>query len=363
MSRLFFHLKKFCQRFQKSFKEELFFGVAAILTVFLFGILVFEPALKSLSLWDFSFLTATMKTKLSPQNLFVEPAKNFLRESPKMSFIQKNSIVGVSPPTTITPQVLGSMLGGIEGETEGRKEIVEHIVESGDTLSFIAAKYDVSLDTILWANDLNSRSIIKPGQKLIILPVSGVLYMVERNDTLSKIAETYKANLEEIVEFNELGNEGNIYIGDFLIIPNGKQPPIPSPTFVNDIPVGKSYFILPCEGMISQGLHPYNAIDIANDCGSLVVAAAGGTVEKVGRIKIGGNRVTILHPNGVVTYYGHLSAILVAAGQKVNAGDLIGRIGTTGYATGCHLHFDVLRTTTKNFLSKYPVGSFISRKN
>ncbi|GAI30422.1 unnamed protein product, partial [marine sediment metagenome] len=59
MSKFHIYLKKSCQRFQKSLKEKLFFGVAAILTVFLFGILVFEPTLKSLSLWDFSFLTAT----------------------------------------------------------------------------------------------------------------------------------------------------------------------------------------------------------------------------------------------------------------------------------------------------------------
>ncbi len=337
-------------------KKEVFFNASIVLIAFLF-------------LSSISGIVSTLKlpkqisASLVSQDLFVEPAKNFFRESPKMTFIQDNSIIGLSPPATITPQVLGTMLGSVEDEIERRNEIIEYVVQSGDTISFIADKYDISLDTILWANDLSSKSIIKIGQKLIILPISGILYMVERDDTLSEIAKIYEANLEEIVEFNELGNEGNIYIGDFLIIPDGKQSSIPSSSFLNDIPVGKSYFILPCEGMISQGLHPYNAIDIANDCGSLVVAAAGGTVEKIGRIKIGGNRVTILHPNGVITYYGHLSVILVVPGQKVKTGDPIGKMGNTGYATGCHLHFDVLKTTTKNFLSKYPVGSFISWKN
>ncbi|GAI25309.1 unnamed protein product [marine sediment metagenome] len=205
--------------------------------------------------------------------------------------------------------------------------------------------------------------MIKVGQELIILPVSGVVYFVKKNDTLSEIAKIYKGDVEEIIAFNGLSNEGDIFIGDVLIIPDGKMPlRVP---YIALTPVGESYFsIFPCEGKITQGLHPFNAIDIANSCGKPVVAVATGTVQRAGWINnIYGRIVTILHPNGVVTYYGHLSRVLVVPGQPVSAGDIIASIGNTGHtlgATGCHLHFEV--RNAKNFLANYLVGTYLSWK-
>lgn len=353
------YLEKSNKKLKGPFKTPLF-CLAVVLIVSLFGILVsgFGSSLKSLR--DFSFLTAATVSKLPSQDLFVTPVKNFLRESPEITFIQQNSIVGVSSPVMITSRVLGTVMG--ETETETRKEIIEYVVEPGDTLSSIAAKFNISLNTILWANNFSSRSVLKVGQKIIILPVSGVLYSVKKNDTLSGIAKIYKGDVEEIIAFNELSNEGDIFIGDLLIIPDGKMPSKVSPVAL--APVGDSYFIFPCEGEITQGLHYYNAIDVANKCGKPVVAAAGGIVQRAGWISnVGGRVITILHSNGVVTYYGHLSRISVVPGQKVSAGEPIGNIGNTGYtlgATGCHLHFDVIGA--KNFLSKYRIGSYISWK-
>lgn len=332
-----------------------------VLTIFLFGILVFGSrlTLKSLSLRDFSFLAAATTTKLPSQGLFIEPPINFLRESPEMTFIQSNSIVGISSPTTIHPQILGSVLGGGGEETARRWAIVEYVVESGDTLSSIAKKFGISLETILWANDLTSKSIIKIGQKLIISPVSGVIHHVKNGDTLGEIAKTYKGEIEEIVIINELSSEGDIFIGDILIIPDGKMPPKISR--IASTSIANSYFIFPSQGRITQRLHYYNAVDIANKCGTTpVVAAAGGTIQRAGFDRVGGNRITILHSNGVVTYYGHLSKMLVSPGQSVGVGDIIGYVGNTGYATGCHLHFAVIGA--KNFLSRYSLGSYISWK-
>lgn len=342
--------------------------MAVVLIIFLFGTLVFgsKLTLKSLSLRDFSFLAAATTTKLPSQNLFVESPMNFVKESPEITFIQSNSIVGVSPPTTIHPQVLGSILGGIGSilggggeETTRRGAIVEYVVASGDTLSSIATKFDISLETILWANDLTGKSIIKIGRKLVIPPVSGILYFVKKNDTISQIAEVYKGKAEEIVAFNELSDRGDIFIGDILVIPGGKMPSKIS--HIASTPIADSYFIFPSQGRITQTLHYYNAVDIANKCGTTpVVAAAGGTIQRTGFDRVGGNRITILHSNGVVTYYGHLSKFLVGSGQSVNTGDIIGYMGNTGYATGCHLHFAVIGA--KNFLRGYPLRSYISWK-
>lgn len=357
-------LKKISKKLKGPYKAP-FLCLVAIMIVSLFGILIFNSNFfsKPLSFWDFSFLTASSKDKIqiSSQGLFIEPVKNFLRESPKMTFVQENSLVGTSSPTTITPQILGSILGGIETGTETRREIIGYTVKSGDTLSSIAAEFDISLNTILWANDLSSTTI-KKGQELIILPISGVLYSVKRNDTLGGIAKIYKGDVGEIIAFNGLSNEGDIFIGDILIIPNGKMPSRISHIALT--PVGESYFIFPCEGKITQGLHPFNAIDIANSCGKPIVAAASGTVQRAGWINnIYGRIVTILHPNGVVTYYGHLSKVLVVPGQRVSAGDIIANIGNSGHtlgATGCHLHFEV--RNARNFLADYLVGTYLSWK-
>lgn len=109
-----------------------------------------------------------------------------------------------------------------------RTEIEKYIVQPGDTISSIAEDFGVSINTILWENKLTPRSIIKPGQVLKILPVSGVSHIVKRGDTVEKIAKLYRANKEEIIRFNNLEEEP-LKVGDVIIIPEGKIPP-PPPT-------------------------------------------------------------------------------------------------------------------------------------
>jgi murein DD-endopeptidase MepM/ murein hydrolase activator NlpD len=256
---------------------------------------------------------------------------------PEFIFVDDNSLKFSLPPAFVSGKVLGAMV------EEQRKEIQEYIVEEGDTLFSISQKFGISLETILWANNLDKNSVIKPGQKLIILPVNGVLHEVKAGDTLSEISKKYQAKIEDIISFNELENENDIYIGDILIIPGGKMPS-PKPAPQPFTPLAQGYFICPVAGgcRITQGLHFYNAVDFSNGkCGEPILAAAGGTVLKAGWQKKAGNYVKILHPNGVVTMYGHLQTIFVSPGEQVFQGQIIGTMGATGRATGCHLHFDV----------------------
>jgi len=240
-----------------------------------------------------------------------------------------------------------------------RQGVVEYIVQSGDTLASVAENFQLSLETLLWANDLSKNSQLKPGQKLIILPVDGVLHHVKEGDTISQLAKTYQANVNDIIAFNQLSGEGDIYIGDILVIPGGKMPKsaprtISQPT---QVAVASSYFICPLGSScrVTQGLHWYNAVDIDAECGDPIFAAAGGTVLKVARtsstsrwaLNGAGNHLTIRHPNGVVTYYGHFSNALVVPGQEVSQGQMIATVGGmpgtpgAGLSTGCHLHFGV----------------------
>jgi LysM repeat protein len=290
----------------------------------------------------FLIFSLRKKEKLTEKEIYSQNPFAFSRtwqDLPEFIFVSENSLKSYLPPAFISGQVLGTI---VEPPQE-KKEIQEYIVEEGDTLSSIAEKFGISLETVLWANDLSKNSIVKPGQKLIILPVSGVLHIVKAGDTLSEIAQKYQAKIEDIISFNELSSPNDIYIGDILVIPGGKMPS-PKPTPQPLTPLAQDYFICPVAGgcRITQGLHWYNAIDFSNGkCGEPILAAAGGTVLKARWDRIAGNYVKILHPNGVVTMYGHLQTIFVSPGEQVSQGQIIGTMGATGRATGCHLHFDV----------------------
>jgi len=100
------------------------------------------------------------------------PTKGFSPESPDFLLVEDCSLKSATPPTTFSPQILGALVGGYELE-DTKKVITEYIVEEGDTLSSLSQKFNISLNTILLANNLKSNSILKLGQKLIILPVTG----------------------------------------------------------------------------------------------------------------------------------------------------------------------------------------------
>ena len=332
----------------KGFSRDPFFYLGAI-AVILFGFIsILTPAVVSSPL-------LSQDPRMAAAGAFMVPMGK-IQESPDLSIVQSNSLVAVSPPITVTPQVLGALAGGTDFEWQ-EKEVVEYIIQPGDNLWSIAERFNISLETILWSNNLNKNSLIQIGQKLVILPISGVVHHVAKGDTVSQIAQTYKVKIDDIIVFNDLSGEGDIYIGDALIIPNGVQPP-PIVYAPKVVPLANSYFICPISEpcRITQGLHWYNAIDFSRGkCGEPIFAAAAGTVQRVNltnstsRWAFGGagNNITILHPNGVVTFYGHLQTALVNSGNYVSQGQMIATMGGQPGApgadktTGCHVHFGV----------------------
>lgn len=299
-------------------------------------------------------------------NLFSNQSDAGPLETPDLKIIQENTLYGVSTPRVVSGKVLGDVFGS---SNQNKKDIIEYVVQAGDTLNSIANTHKISVNTLLWANDLTASSRIKIGQSLVILPVDGVLHVTKEGETLSTIASKYKAVSGDVVAFNNLINQDDIYIGDILVVPGGILPKKSAPILNNNqAPLANNFFIFPVEGKISQGLHYYNAIDVANKCGTPVYAAAAGVVQRAryGWNFGGGNNVTILHSNGVVTYYGHLQTILVKPGDKVYVGQNIGLVGGqpgtpgAGISTGCHLHFQVVGA--KNPLSNYSLGANISYK-
>ncbi|MDD2696813.1 MAG: LysM peptidoglycan-binding domain-containing protein [Candidatus Pacebacteria bacterium] len=306
---------------------------------------------------DFSLANVSKIFEEEKKDIFINQNQKIWSESPEFLLVEGTSLKASSPPSDFSPQVLGALVGGYEVE-DTKKVVVEYIVEEGDTLWSLSSKFNISLNTILWANDLNKNSVLKLGQKLIILPVSGVIHHVKAGDTISDVAKTYKGKTEEIIAFNNLSSEGDVYVGDIVIIPNGVLPAPSTQQAPIWVPLADSYFICPVSSpcRITQGLHWYNAVDFSHGkCGDYIYAAAAGEVIKVyltnstSRWANGGagNTISILHPNGVVTSYGHIAASLVTPGQQVYQGQIIalmgGQPGTpgAGLSTGCHVHFGV----------------------
>jgi len=303
---------------------------------------------------------------LNKEGLFYYQNDGIRLETPDLKIIENNTIGGVAAPQVLSPKVLGDVFGS---SSQKRNEIIEYTVQPGDTIQSIARDNGITVNTLLWANDLSNSSIIKVGQSLVILPTDGVLHIVKSGDTLSAIAQKYKSEDNKIISFNTLTNQDDIYVGDILIVPEGTMPKKAAPIINNNqTPLANNFFIYPTSGRISQGIHYYNAIDVANKCGTPVYAAASGVVQRVkyGYNYGGGNLITILHTSGIVTYYGHLMTIFVKSGDKVNVGDRIalmgGDTGTAGdgLSTGCHLHFQVMGAT--NPLAKYSIGTVLSLK-
>ncbi len=237
-------------------------------------------------------------------------------------------------------------------------EVTEYRVQDGDTVSSIAQKFGVSMDTIMWENNLKKIDSIKVKQILRILPITGVRHTVKRGETIYSIAKTFQVDAQSIIDypFNTFADDETFALsaGQELMIPDGIKP---SETIIDTqkyitrtvapIPgvVGEGSFMWPTSGMITQKYYWYHqAVDIANPSNPSILAAQSGTVVTAGWNQGGyGNFVIIDHGNGYKTLYAHMlnNSVLVQAGQKVKQGQKIGTMGSTGRSTGTHLHFEV----------------------
>ncbi|MFH1207194.1 MAG: M23 family metallopeptidase [Patescibacteria group bacterium] len=252
----------------------------------------------------------------------------------------------------------------IASTTQGerpRENVEYYTVEGGDTISTIAEKFGISTNTILWENRLGPRDLIKPGDKLTILPASGVSHQVKKGDTIVKIASRYSIPADTIVEYNKLANTDDIEQNEILIIPGGQMPEEISPSAPKSTSPssGSSIFNIPPPSRVATSArllwptpsHKINqyykgsrhtGVDIDGDYSSPIYAADNGRVEYANKDRSGyGLHIVINHGGGVKTLYGHESKLFVKVGDSVKRGQTIGMMGCTGRCTGTHLHFEV----------------------
>jgi len=261
--------------------------------------------------------------------------------------------ISIIDDSALLPEVgpASSFIEPLNGANPNGK-ISVYIVRQGDTLSQVAEMYGVSVNTILWANDLPRATAIRAGQTLVILPITGVNHTVASGDTLEKLAKKYNSKVEEIISFNGLDSDAGLAVGSIVLIPDGViSTPSPSARAVagssngSTVAVENGYYFRPIKGGVkTQGIHGYNGVDLATSAGSNIYAAASGKVvtSRFGGWNGGyGNYIVIEHNNGTQTLYAHTLKNFVSAGDKVERGQVIGEVGSTGRSTGAHVHFEV----------------------
>ena len=348
------------------------FAKMTILASFL--ILVLVPAYANAGIFSKigNFFTGDVSADTVDNN---QNSQNAPVLEPKVS--PSNESESKNEPLQMNDDVLVTEVGALGSAADvedypEEDEINVYITKKGDTLAKIADMYNVTVNTIVWANDgIDPKKSLKEGTSLLIMPISGVNHVVKKGDTLAKIAKKYGADADEISKFNGVTDD-TLAVGSSIVVPNGElaSPKKTSSSktakssggIINKIKVfagnGKgtskyipgysgnskgSYYRAPVRCIITQGLHGKNGIDLGCHVGTSVAAAADGTViaAKKGWNGGYGNMIIISHPNGTQTVYGHLSRIDVSSGQYVNDGEIIGATGNSGQSTGPHLHFEI----------------------
>ena len=285
--------------------------------------------------------------------------------------------------TALVPEIgdAGSLVDIIDNPTGG--EITTYVVQPGDSVASIAARFGVSTQTIRLANDLSKTDVVHVGDTILILPITGIRYTVKAHDTISKIEAAYKLSGQDVqtfLDYNNLEQTDPLTIGQVLLIPGtiidetptvGSAKTFSAPVKIANqsaIPKGsmhvninlftpsnalsdtddivRNYFIKPIPCPLTQGRHDIYAVDIScGVSGTPIHAAADGIVvfAKYGYNGGYGNLIIIKHPNDMTTFYAHMEngSLTVAQGQSVKQGQVIGKVGTTGIVTGPHVHFEV----------------------
>lgn len=229
-----------------------------------------------------------------------------------------------------------------------------YTVETGDTVSKIAARFGLQEATIRFNNfDIYDPDLLEVGARLQLPVRDGVIYVVQSHDTLGAVLQNYAAELEATLAFpgNGISSPDHITVGQTLLLVGGSASVVSSsysgggatwtmPSFgwpmsvtsISDafgVPRGNAY-----------GYH--TGVDWPAPIGTIVGSTAAGVVSFAGWDTGYGYWVEVDHGGGVRSRYAHLNEIFVVAGQWLGSGEFVGTVGNTGASTGAHLHFEII---------------------
>ena len=287
----------------------------------------------------------------------------------KMEFADKVEIVECYLPDS----EISDLSAAIDDVTKDKETNQIYEVQSGDTLSLIAQKFELTVDDLVAMNESleSANTTIRVQDNLIVTvpePELSVVYQIQEyyeedyeaevqyvpNDswytTQSKVLQEPSAGHRKVValvtytdkseDSREIVKEEITYMAVPKIVERGTIVP---PTYIKPISGGRLTSGFGRRNRPTKGASSYHkGVDWATPVGTSVVASSSGTVTRAGWGSGYGYCVYIRHPDGRETRYGHLSKVLVSVGQSVSQGQRIALSGNTGVSTGPHLHFEIL---------------------
>ncbi|MEK7862292.1 MAG: M23 family metallopeptidase [Chloroflexota bacterium] len=232
---------------------------------------------------------------------------------------------------------------------EDVRPVVNYVVNEGDNLGAIAEQFQVKLDDLAYANEIDDEATrLSIGQTLIIPPGRGALYYVKEGDSVAAIAEKFKVKPGVIMTYNRLYFEPEHFAPEQLIFVPGAEVPAMKRTTITrtytpsgQLPARTGRLAWPVNGVITQYFWwGHSGVDVAAPYGTGIMASDDGVVTATGWVAVGGLRVCVQHSGGLQTCYYHASSIYVSPGQTVTRGQVIAAIGMTGVTTGPHVHWE-----------------------
>ena len=249
--------------------------------------------------------------------------------------------------------------------------IQRHQVSPGETLAAIASRYHLAPETIIAMNPSVENGVVA-GTTLQIPPFNGIVVEIPPHQNWRQIASKYQVRQDTVFEIN--GCQKNPKFVFLSILPGVTFAPgmsTKSPTSVTN--TGKiTGYPLPNTTNVALGYgwnyHPvtkeaifHSGVDLLAPVGTPVVAIAPGIVVFAKEQGSYGKLVIINHADGLQSRYAQLNGIKVTLGQKVNKGDILGTVGTTGQPTSIqpHLHFEIRVNGFLGWEAKDPKGFLI----
>ena len=226
-----------------------------------------------------------------------------------------------------------------------------YTVERGDTVSKLASRFGLQEATIRFNNfEIYDPDLLEIGATVHLPVRDGVIYVVQGGDNLTSVSQNYDADVEATVAFagNGLRSADEIWVGQTLLLVGGSAS-VASASFVGEwsmpsfgwpmaVTQISTYFGAPRWN--SYGYH--TGVDWPAPYGTLIGSTAGGVVSFAGWDSGYGYWVEVDHGGGVRSRYAHLSEIFVGVAEWLEAGSLIGGVGTSGNSSGAHLHFEII---------------------
>jgi lysostaphin len=256
--------------------------------------------------------------------------------------------------------------------TPALERFSRHQVKQGENLAGIAQTYNLKPETIIAMNPGLQSGGLAVGSNILIPPYNGVVVQISKGQTWRQLGTQYNVRSDVLFELNGCQPPGNLA---FIPVVNGKRhtptniaksPTQPSVDATNQ-PMQVGSYPLQTPGKIAL---PYgwqinpidrqvffnSGVDLLADKGTNVQAIASGVIVLAQPQGSYGNLVIINHTGGLQSRYAHLDKINVTTGQQVEAGDVLGTVGTSGKPNfqQPHLHFEVRSRSSLGWVAKDP---------